>query len=209
MQYSLPAASRSDWELLGLIEREHITDSTANKLLRMLRTPGFRTSDLSVATVATMRSTFNKTYGDCNVEAINMHLDVDGEQEVIFWTRDALEVAHELLDDPKAQGLQYLKFVRSEDGNGNRIFGPANGGLWWEKAQAQNPDSCILAVIIGSDSAQHGKNGSVHPISVTLANTPSHLRSYPQMARLVGLAPVLRQVPESPHCTESCSTVAP
>ena len=57
--------------------------------------------------------------------------EMDGLQEVKLYVRNLRHIIEDLLRHLGYRDLQYLHFEYREM-NGECIFGPANGGIWWQ-----------------------------------------------------------------------------
>ncbi len=56
---------------------------------------------------------------------------IDGEQEVKVYLRSLREIVEDLLQHLGYRDLQYLH-IEYREVNGKRMFGSANGGIWWQ-----------------------------------------------------------------------------
>ena len=139
--------SRTEWELLGLFLEEGMSQEVAGKVLRLLRNPGFDTSLLSVCTLRTLTGRMDKVFGnDVPVREVNMWVESDGGQSVVFYYRDSMECIRELLQDPRLRGLLYTKYTEWNGPDGRKRTGPAHTSLWWKLHQRINPRACVAAV---------------------------------------------------------------
>ena len=59
----------------------------------------------------------------------------------------------DLVDDVRNNGYQYLSFELLER-NGDRVFGPANLGVWWQiNAHEVGSGNVLLALIVFNDAS--------------------------------------------------------
>ena len=62
-------------------------------------------------------------------------------------------IVEDLVADVRFNGCQYLTFELLEQ-NGERAFGPANSGVWWQiNAREVGSDNVLLALIAFEDAS--------------------------------------------------------
>ena len=62
-------------------------------------------------------------------------------------------IVEDLVADVRFNGYQSLSFELLEQ-NGERVFGPANSGVWWQiNAREVGSDNVLLALIVFEDAS--------------------------------------------------------
>ena len=75
----------------------------------------------------------------------------NGRQELTLYLRKLSVIVVDLVANLRLNGFQYLSFELLEQ-NGQRVFGPVNSGVWWQKnAREVNSDNVLLAFVIFED----------------------------------------------------------
>jgi hypothetical protein len=91
-------------------------------------------------------------------------MKADGKQEVKAYLRSLKLIIQDILADLGFANLQYLWFEYLEV-NGERRYGPANGGIWWQITVREIGEGHVLvAIIIFQDGSWVKMNLSCEPI---------------------------------------------
>ena len=80
---------------------------------------------------------------------------MDGLQEVKVYVWTLRHITEDLLRHLGYRDLQYLHFqVEYRECNGERIFGPANGGLWWQiTVRKIGQGHVLIALVVFQDGS--------------------------------------------------------
>jgi hypothetical protein len=90
--------------------------------------------------------------------------EMDGLQEVKLYLRTLRQIIEDLLRHLGYRDLQYLHFEYREC-NGERIFGPANGGLWWQLTVRKiGQGHVLIALVVFQDGSWVKMNLSCEPL---------------------------------------------
>ena len=84
----------------------------------------------------------------------------DGKQDLTLFLRRLVPIMECLISDKRFAGHQYLEFdLRERDGC--RVFGPANGSLWWQINQERvGADRVLLGLVAFLDESYNKKSMS-------------------------------------------------
>jgi len=89
-----------------------------------------------------------------------------------LYLRNLAKIIEDLLADLRYRGYQYLSFKLLER-NGQRVFGPANSGVWWQiNARDVGGNNVLLALVVFGDAsfAVHGCDPLYGIFSVVISN---------------------------------------
>ena len=104
---------------------------------------------------------------DCSrskISEYDLWTKADGKQEVKAYLRSLKLIIQDILADLGFANLQYLWFEYREV-NGERRYGPANGGIWWQITVRKIGEGHVLvAIIIFQDGSWVKMNLSCEPI---------------------------------------------
>ena len=85
------------------------------------------------------------------IQEFNLLSASDGRQEWTLCLRNLTVIVEDLLADLRFNGFRFLLFEILEQ-NGQRVFGPANSGVWWQiYAREVGSDNVLLALVVFED----------------------------------------------------------
>ena len=92
------------------------------------------------------------------IQEFNLLRASDGHQELTLYLRNITVIVQEMVADPRYNDFQYLSFELLER-NGQRVFGPANSGVWWQiNARVVGSDNVLVALVVFEDES-YATNG--------------------------------------------------
>jgi hypothetical protein len=98
------------------------------------------------------------------IKEYDLWTEMDGLQEVKLYLRTLRQIIEDLLRHLGYRDLQYLHFEYREC-NGERIFGPANGGLWWQiTVRKIGQGHVLIALVVFQDGSWVKMNLSCEPL---------------------------------------------
>lgn len=99
----------------------------------MLRRPEFDVGQID----PDLHKRMNKAIEDGRIKCFNMReSNLDGDQDLNFWTREMEDVVREIMEDPIFKGNQNYKFEMDLDEAGKRLYGgEANAGVAFQIGQ--------------------------------------------------------------------------
>ncbi len=99
----------------------------------MLRRPEFDSAQVD----PDLQRRMNKAVEDGRIKCFNMReSNLDGDQDLNFWTRDIEDLVREVMEDPIFKGNQNYKFEMGLDEAGKRLHGgEANAGVVFQIGQ--------------------------------------------------------------------------
>ena len=113
----------------------------------------FNPDDIRFDTIQPIVDLISKAHDGGTIQEFNLWTEEDGEQEVILIVRLLRQIIEDLLADPRFKICQYVSFEMQER-NGVRIFGAANGGVWWQiNAQLMGSENVLIRIIIFTDGS--------------------------------------------------------
>ena len=79
----------------------------------------------------------NKEIDDGRIKIFNMReSNLDGDQDLNFWTREMEDIVREIMEDPIFKGNQNYRFEMDVDALGKRLYGgEANAGVAFQIGQ--------------------------------------------------------------------------
>ena len=87
----------------------------------------------------------------------------DGKQEVKVYLRSLRQIVEGILADLGFKNLQYLWFEFREE-NGERVFGLANGAIWWQISVRQiGSGHVLIAIVVFQDGSWVKMNMTCEP----------------------------------------------
>jgi hypothetical protein len=109
------------------------TADELKKVIDMLRRPEFDVGQID----PDRHKRMNKAIEDGRIKCFNMReSNLDGDQDLNFWTREMEDVVREIMEDPIFKGNQNYKFEMDLDEAGKRLYGgEANAGVAFQIGQ--------------------------------------------------------------------------
>ena len=109
------------------------TAEELKKVIDMLRMPEFDSSQVD----PDLHKRMNKAVEDGRIKCFNMReSNLDGDQDLNFWTRDIEDLVREIMEDPIFKGNQNYQFEMDLDEAGKRLYGgEANAGVAFQIGQ--------------------------------------------------------------------------
>ena len=91
--------------------------------------------------------------------------ELDGDQNLYFCWIDPIKAATRMIAHSKFRGKLYTQYEPQYLQNPKRLcFSRANSGLVFQAAQAVDPDSSPLMIIVYADKSFSGQHRTHHPI---------------------------------------------
>jgi len=109
------------------------TAEELKKVIDMLRMPEFDSSQVD----PDLHKRMNKAVEDGRIKCFNMReSNLDGDQDLNFWTREIEDLVREIMEDPIFKGNQNYQFEMDLDEAGKRLYGgEANAGVAFQIGQ--------------------------------------------------------------------------
>jgi len=198
LEYATPGSKRnahclneSEVSVYEFLVRHRIPTAVANQLLAMLQDDRFDVLDLRFRSLETyhMQVFMEAKYG---IRRVDLHVPMDGDQEVVFWHRSLWDIVTSILGDPgMCASIQYD--FQPDSAGEERIYSTFMGGKWMETASTlirdQYPDCTVIPVIMGSDGTRIKSRLGAHPIYITLGNLSLKFRQGKNGWNLAGCVP--------------------
>jgi hypothetical protein len=113
-----------------LASDERFRKMTTNRIIAMLKRKDFAIGDIRTDRIQHIEKLISKADGGTPLE-YDLWRKGDGKQDLTLYLRRLVPIMGCLISDKRFEGHQYLEFdLRERDGC--RVFGPANGSLWWQ-----------------------------------------------------------------------------
>jgi hypothetical protein len=136
---------------------------TSDCLLGMLKERAFILKDLHVDSIREIEKLISDSCKG-KIREYDLWTEMDGLQEVKLYLRTLRQIIEDLLRHLGYRDLQYLHFEYREC-NGERIFGPANGGLWWQiTVRKIGQGHVLIALVVFQDGSWVKMNLSCEPL---------------------------------------------
>jgi hypothetical protein len=141
--------TKSEYLIAKAATEMEVFKRVANTHLATLRHPDFDKYDVRFNTIEQI----SKAHDGGTIQEFDLSKEEDGEQEVKLIVRLLRQIIEDLLADPRFKDCQYVSFEMHERG-GVRIFGAANGGVWWQlNVQLIGPKNVLIWIIIFTDDS--------------------------------------------------------
>ena len=143
-------------------------------MLRWACNRAYRPRRLRFRNIRGLSLAVRKQYVPEGIQCLNFHEQLDGHQNVMFYSRKILPCVIRLLSRPNFAGNFYTRFRLVKDMDGVRIIGAFNTGDWYEfahvKAQTKGDGRPVSVVpLIGStDVTVARKNMPVYPFFLSV-----------------------------------------
>ena len=144
--------TRTEFTVSKLCTKEKLKKRTSDRLLAMLKRRDFVIEDIRAETIRELETLIS----DCSKSKISEYdlwTQGDGKQEVKVYLRSLKQIVEGILADLGFKNLQYLWFEYREV-NGERVFGPANGAIWWQiTVRKIGSGHVLIALVIFQDGS--------------------------------------------------------
>jgi hypothetical protein len=142
---------------------EKLKKRTSDRLLGMLKERAFILEDLRADSILEIEKLISDSCKG-KITEYDLWTEMDGLQEVKLYLRTQRQIIEDLLRHLGYRDLQYLHFEYREC-NGERIFGPANGGLWWQiTVRKIGQGHVLIALVVFQDGSFVKMNLSCEPL---------------------------------------------
>ena len=149
----------SEFLIAELASDERFRKMTTNKIIAMLKRDDFAIGDIRTDRIQHIEKLISKADGGTPLE-YDLWREGDGKQDLTLYLRRLVPIMECLISDKRFAGHQYLEFdLRERDGC--RVFGPANGSLWWQINQERvGADRVLLGLVAFLDESYNKKSMS-------------------------------------------------
>ena len=145
--------TQSEYLIANHASEHRIPKRVTNGFMATLRRPDFNKDNIRHNTIEQIEHLISKAHDGGTIQEFNLWTKEDGEQEVMLIVRLLRQIIEDLLADPRFKDCQYLSFEMLER-DGVRIFGAANGGVWWQiNAQLIGLENVLIGIIIFADGS--------------------------------------------------------
>ena len=149
----------SEFMIAELASDERFRKMTTNRIIAMLKREDFAIGDIRTDRIQHIEKLISKADGGTPLE-YDLWREGDGKQDLTLNLRRLVPIMECLISDKRFAGHQYLEFdLRERDGC--RVFGPANGSLWWQINQERvGADRVLLGLVAFLDESYKKKSMS-------------------------------------------------
>jgi hypothetical protein len=155
--------TRSEFELSKFCAEEKLRKKASDRLLSMLKNPNFVIKDIRAEKIRELETLI----ADCSrskISEYDLWTKGDGKQEVKVFLRSLKQIVEGILADIGFKDRQYLWFEYRQM-NGERLFGPANGAIWWQITVRQiGSGHVLIAIVIFQDGSWVKLNLTCEPL---------------------------------------------
>ena len=138
--------TQAEYQLARFCSEEKLKKRTADRLIRMIKQRAFVIEDIRAETIREIEKMISDSSSSKILE-YDLRRECDGVQEVKVYLRSLRHIIADLLRHLGYRDLQYLHFEYKEM-HGERIFGPANGGIWWQITVRKIGEGHVLIALI-------------------------------------------------------------
>ena len=142
-----------------------VTEKVKSPLIGMIKQRAFVIKDTRAETIREIEEMISDSSSSKILE-YDLWRESDGVQdsEVKVYLKLLRQIIADLLRHLGYRDLQYLHFEYREC-NGERIFGPANGGLWWQiTVRKIGQGHVLIALVVFQDGSWVKMNLSCGPL---------------------------------------------
>ena len=151
--------TQTEFLVAELASERKLPKKTTNRILTMMKRREFVLSDIRTDRIQQIEKLISKADGGSPLE-YDLWREGDGKQDPTLYLRRLVPIMECLISDKRFAGHQYLEFdLRERDGC--RVFGPANGSLWWQINQERvGADRVLLGLVAFLDESYNKKSMS-------------------------------------------------
>ena len=155
--------TQSEYLIAELASTERLTKKCTNNIIAMLKRKDFVPDEIRTDRIQQIEKLISKADGGSTL-VFDLWMEGDGTQELKLYLRKLVPIMECLISDERFAGHQYLSFeLRERDGF--RMFGPANGSLWWQiNQESVGSDRVLLGLVTFIDESYNKKNLSCESI---------------------------------------------
>jgi hypothetical protein len=129
----------------------------------MIKERAFVIEDLRAETIREIEKMISDSCSS-KISEFDLRTKMDGKQEVKLYLRSLRHIVEDLIAEMGYQNLQYLHFEYREV-DGKRMFGAANGGIWWQiTVRHIGAGHFLIAIVVFQDGSWVKKNLSCEPL---------------------------------------------
>ena len=155
--------TQTEYLIAKLASDETLPTRCTNKIIAMLKRKDFITDEIRTDRIQQIEKLVSKADGGGTL-VFDLWMEGDGKQELKLYLRNLVPIMECLIADERFAGHQYLSFELRER-NGFRMFGPANGSLWWQiNQESVGSDRVLLGLLTFIDESYNKKHLSCESI---------------------------------------------
>ena len=155
--------TRSEFELAKFCTEERLRKKTSDRLIGMIKHRAFVIEDINADSIRELEKMISDT-SKSKISEFDLWKKIDGKQEVKGYLRSLQRIIEDLVAHLGYRNLQHLHFEYKEV-DGERVFGAANGGIWWQITVRQiGAGHVLLALIVFQDGSWVKMNLSCEPL---------------------------------------------
>ena len=155
--------TQSEFQITKFCAEHKLKKRTADGLLCMLRRDDFVPEEIRAETIRELEKIVTTSSGS-KIYEYDFWTKDDGKQEVKLYLRSLRQIIEGILAYLGFRNLQYLWFEYREV-DGERVFGPANGAIWWQiTVRRIGRGHVLIAIIIFQDGSWVRTNLSCEPL---------------------------------------------
>ena len=162
------AASALNWTQRRMVEIRHsgrIPRSAMNDIIETVCDAQFNPVDIRTRNVAQLERELGKAFSEGDILEYDLHRLDDGKQDLRMYTRRLRNVIGELTRDTRFDGHMAMGFEPTYEADGERSFGPAAGGVWFQlTAGTIQVGNVLLAIVLFIDGSYIKQHISVKPV---------------------------------------------
>ena len=155
--------TRSEFELAKLCTDERLRKKTSDRIIRMIKQRSFVIEDIHADSIREIEKMISDS-SSSKISEFDLWKKIDGKQDVKAYLRSLRRIIEDLVAHLGYRNLQHLHFEYKEI-DGERVFGAANGGIWWQITVRQiGAGHVLLALIVFQDGSWVKMNLSCEPL---------------------------------------------
>ncbi len=155
--------TETEFELARFCTEEKLKKRASDRLIHMIKRRAFVVEDLHAESIREIEKMISDSCAS-KISEFDLWKEIDGKQEVKVYLRSLRHIVEDLLAESEYRDLQYLHFEFRE-ADGQRVFGAANGGIWWQITVRQiGAGHILVAIVVFQDGSWVKQNLSCEPL---------------------------------------------
>ena len=155
--------TRTEFQVANFCTEEKLKMKTSDRLIRMIKRRDFVIEDIQADSIREIQKMISDS-SSSKISEFDLWRKIDGKQDVKVYLRSLRRIIEELAAYLGYRNLQYLHFEYKEI-DGERVFGAANGGIWWQITVRQiGTGHVLLAIVVFQDGSWVKMNLSCEPL---------------------------------------------
>ena len=145
--------TQTEYLIAKFASEAKLNKRTGDKLIALTSRADFNLGEIRTNSIRQIERWIADANDPNAIQEFDLLRASDGKQELTLYLRNLIMIVEDLVADPRYNGFQYLSFELLER-NGQRVFGPANSGVWWQiNARDVGTNIVLVALVVFEDES--------------------------------------------------------